>query len=147
MSEVEAGAVETSQAVRPHGVRTVEVRVSADAEQVPLVRSFAADIAMRMDFDLDAIEDLRMAVDEACLMLVRAAVPGTLLECRFEAGEARLALLAAVDAAEPTPPSADAMSWRILTALAESAGERVEAAEGGHRVSIELSCGPSAGSP
>ena len=140
--------VETSPVVRAHGVRTVEVRVFADAEQVPLLRSFAADIAMRMDFDLDAIEDLRMAVDEACSLLVRSAAPGSALACEFEPGEQTITVRVGVDATGDTPPSADAMGWQILTTLAHGVSEHVESADGGHRVSIELTSGPAGiGSP
>ncbi|MCG8917281.1 ATP-binding protein [Actinokineospora sp. PR83] len=135
--------VETTPVVRAHGVRAVEVKVFADAEQVPLLRSFAADIAMRLDFDLDAIEDLRMAVDEACSLLVRAAVPGSALACGFEPGEQVITVRVGVDAAGPTPPSADAMGWQILTTLAQGVTERVEPAGGGHRVTIELTSGPA----
>ncbi|OLR94177.1 ATP-binding protein [Actinokineospora bangkokensis] len=140
--------VETSPVVRTHGVRTVEVKVFADAEQVPLVRSFAADVAMRMDFDLDAIEDLRMAVDEACSLLVRAAAPGVTLACAFEPGDQRLGVRASVESASDEPPSADAMGWQILTALAADVDERVESTGAGHRLTVELTCGPDRnGSP
>ncbi|CRK58451.1 Serine-protein kinase RsbW [Alloactinosynnema sp. L-07] len=134
--------VETSAPARPNGVRQADVRVSADAEQVPLVRSFAADIAMRLDFDLDAIEDVRMAVDEACSLLVRTAAEGSSLFCSFQPESDSLRVLAQVESAAPVPPSADLMSWQILTTLAESVSEHVETADGGHRVSIELVARP-----
>ncbi|GLZ40173.1 ATP-binding protein [Actinokineospora sp. NBRC 105648] len=130
--------VETSPVARTHGVRDVEVRVWADAEQVPLLRSFAADIAMRMDFDLDAIEDLRMAVDEACSLLVRAAAADTALYAWFEPQEYGIRVRVQVDAERAQPPSADPMGWQILTALAASVTEDVEAVEGGHRIRVEL---------
>jgi hypothetical protein len=41
-------------------------------------------LASRLDFTIDDIEDLRIAVDEACAMLLAQAVPGADLECRFE---------------------------------------------------------------
>ncbi|SDC30215.1 ATP-binding protein [Actinokineospora iranica] len=134
--------VETSPVARAHGVRAVEVRVSADAEQVPLLRSFAADIAMRMDFDLDAIEDLRMAVDEACSLLVRSALPDTSLHCRFEPEDHAIRVNVVVDADRPAAPSSDPMGWQILTALAESVTESVEAVDGGHRIRVELRAVP-----
>ncbi len=139
--------VETSPVARTHGVRDVEVRVWADAEQVPLLRSFAADIAMRMDFDLDAIEDLRMAVDEACSLLVRAAVPATALHCRFEPEGPAVRVRVQVDAEQSLPPSSDPMGWQILTALAASVTESVEPADGGYRVSVELLAVPGEADP
>jgi serine/threonine-protein kinase RsbW len=48
----------------------IEVRVGADPAQLPVLRAVASVVAMRQDFDLDAISDLKMAVDEACSMLV-----------------------------------------------------------------------------
>ena len=42
--------------------------------QLPAVRAMAGDLAMRMDFDLDAVEDLRLAVDEACATLASIAL-------------------------------------------------------------------------
>ncbi|MBM7775810.1 serine/threonine-protein kinase RsbW [Actinokineospora baliensis] len=130
--------VETSPVTRTHGVRDVEVRVWADAEQVPLLRSFAADIAMRMDFDLDAIEDLRMAVDEACSLLVRAAAPDSALLCWFEPEELGIRVRVRVDAEHGAAPSGDPMGWQILTALAATVTESVEAIDGGYRISVEL---------
>ena len=55
------------------GVSTVEVRTSATAALIPTIRAVVSDLAARADFDLDAISDLRMAVDEACATLVDAA--------------------------------------------------------------------------
>jgi len=55
------------------GVSTVEVRTSASAALIPTIRAVASDLAARADFDLDAISDLRMAVDEACATLVDVA--------------------------------------------------------------------------
>ncbi|WP_018684585.1 ATP-binding protein [Actinokineospora enzanensis] len=130
--------VETSPVARSHGVRDVEVRVWADAEQVPLLRSFAADIAMRMDFDLDAIEDLRMAVDEACSLLVRGAAEDSSLYCWFEPEVHGVRVRVQVDSEHSRPPSADPMGWQILTALAASVTERVTAVDGGYRVQVEL---------
>ncbi|GGS38603.1 MULTISPECIES: ATP-binding protein [Actinokineospora] len=136
--------VETETVTRAARVRNVDILVGADADQVPLVRSFAADIAMRMDFDLDAIEDLRMAVDEACSLLVRAAAVESRLHCAFEPEAQTLRVRVAVDAVDDRPPSADPLAWQILTALAESLTERVEPAGGGvHRVTVELVARPT----
>ncbi|PZS33659.1 MAG: hypothetical protein DLM61_04825, partial [Pseudonocardiales bacterium] len=49
----------------------VELRLPARAALIPTVRTVASDLAGRADLDLDAIDDLRMAVDEACTTLVR----------------------------------------------------------------------------
>ena len=67
----------------PGGPSVVEVRTSATAALIPTIRAVASDLAARADFDLDAISDLRMAVDEACATLVDVAAPATMLQCTF----------------------------------------------------------------
>ncbi|MGX7825043.1 ATP-binding protein [Actinokineospora sp. 24-640] len=128
-------------------VKAVDVQVGADADQVPLVRSFAADIAMRLDFDLDAIEDLRMAVDEACSLLVRAAAPESRLHCVFEPEPQALRVRVQVNAVDSRPPSMDPLAWQILTALAESVTELVEPVAAVdvavHRITVELVARPT----
>ncbi|HEX3788970.1 MAG TPA: anti-sigma factor [Pseudonocardiaceae bacterium] len=133
MAGIEAGEV-----ARPHRVGVIDVRVGAEAEQVPLLRSFAVDIAMRMDFDLDRIEDLRMTVDEACSLLVRAALPAASLYCSFTPEAKAIRVNVSVDARSAETPSSDPMGWQILTALADSVKEHVESTADGHRISIEL---------
>ncbi|GAA4437893.1 ATP-binding protein [Actinokineospora soli] len=139
MAEVETGTV-----ARTPRVRDVDIHVGADAEQVPLVRAFAADMAMRMDFDLDAIEDLRMAVDEACSLLVRAAAPESRLHCAFIPEPQSLRVRVAVDAVVARPPSADPLAWQILSALADELAERISDAGAGHRITVEFVARPTA---
>lgn len=139
MAEVETGTV-----ARAARVKDVDIHVGADAEQVPLVRSFAADMAMRMDFDLDAIEDLRMAVDEACSLLVRAAAPESRLHIAFLPEPQSLRVRVAVDSAAPREPSADPLAWQILSALADELAERIEPVNGAHRITVEFVGRPTA---
>src|ERR1700753_2209370 len=67
----------------PGGPSVVEVRTSATAALIPTIRAVASDLAARADFDLDAISDLRMAVDEACTTLVDLAAPTSALQTTF----------------------------------------------------------------
>ena len=62
----------------------VELRLPAEGAYATVVRTTAAGLAARLDFTIDDIEDLRIAVDEACAMLLTQAVPGADLECSFE---------------------------------------------------------------
>jgi serine/threonine-protein kinase RsbW len=67
-------------------LREVCVRGLAQPWLVPTVRVVAADLAARADFDLDAIADVRMAVDEACVALLRLTDPSQPLSCSFLVG-------------------------------------------------------------
>ena len=46
------------------------MRIAASTEAAATVRTVAADLAARAEFTLDAVADLRLAVDEACAGLV-----------------------------------------------------------------------------
>ena len=118
--------------------RLVEVTVDAEASQVPLVRAIAADVAMRHDFDLDTIEDLRMAVDEACSLLVGFARRPSRLRCTFQLDDQQIEVGLAVDSVDDVELPRQSMGWQILAALSTQVDGRVVASEGGHTVSIDL---------
>ena len=65
--------------------RSAEVRLSipADSAYIAVPRSVVGNLAARNDFTLDAIDDLRIAVDEACALLLPQATDGV-LTCVFE---------------------------------------------------------------
>ena len=54
----------------------VELRLPADSAYLAVLRTATAGLAARINFTLDDIEDLRIAVDEACAILLPQAVPG-----------------------------------------------------------------------
>jgi len=63
---------------------TVTLRLPADGAYLAVLRTAAAGLASRLNFTLDDIEDLRIAVDEACAMLLPKATDAAMLECSFE---------------------------------------------------------------
>lgn len=99
----------------------VEVRVRSSPSLISAVRVVAADLAARADFDLDAVSDLRMAVDEACSALVAVATPDTVLRCRFGLGTDHILATATVVVSAPTKIRQDTFGWRVLSTLADSA--------------------------
>ncbi|GAA4883823.1 anti-sigma factor [Saccharopolyspora cebuensis] len=115
-----------------------ETRVSAVAEMIPPLRNVAADLAMRKDFDLDGIEDIRMAVGEACALLVPVSADGY-VSCAFSIADSSLAAtVSARSTAEPWAGEDDSLSWQLLTVLASSAQRTVVAEGDGHRARLEL---------
>lgn len=102
------------------GASSVEVRTSASAALIPTIRAVASDLAARADFDLDAISDLRMAVDEVCATLVDLAAPTSSLLCTFRVGLDRIEVHARVTAERPgAEVSTDTFGWRVLQTLAD----------------------------
>lgn len=103
----------------------VEVTVPADPAYVSVLRAVTASLAARHDLTLDEIDDLRIAVDEACALLLPHARPASMLFAGFgEAGDS-LRITVSVelaDGASDTGPALDRTSfaWMVLAALTES---------------------------
>ena len=104
---------------------TVTVRMPADGAYLSVLRTATAGLAARMDFTLDDIEDLRIAVDEACAMLLSQAIPGSSLECSFALSPDDMTITVSVLSLSPRPPSADTFAWTVLSALAGSVEAQV----------------------
>jgi serine/threonine-protein kinase RsbW len=79
----------------------------------------AGDLAMRMDYDLDSVEDLRLAVDEACATLVLVAAGDSPLTVVFETTRAGLHIDAWVPTTEGTDVPRDGFGWAVLQTLVD----------------------------
>ncbi|PZF90831.1 ATP-binding protein [Micromonospora endophytica] len=113
----------------------VHLTVPADGGYLGVLRTATAGLAARLQFALDEIEDLRIAVDEACAMLLAIAAREADLDCRFAVTEDALT----VEVTVPTVPGAklpaeSSFAWKVLTALTTSAS--ASAADG--RATIAL---------
>ncbi len=100
------------------GADQVTVRMPADGAYLSVLRTATAGLAARLDFTLDDIEDLRIAVDEACAMLLSQAIPGSSLECSFALSPDDMTITVSVPSLNPRPPSGDTFAWTVLSALA-----------------------------
>ncbi|HWC33116.1 MAG TPA: ATP-binding protein [Actinomycetota bacterium] len=98
------------------------VTVPARPEYVQVLRSVVAGMAARLDFPYDAIEDLKIAVDEACAQLLPLR-PGSLsMRVADGRGEIEATVSADVRAAKWPPDEAErSMAWQVLRALTDEA--------------------------
>lgn len=96
----------------------VEVRVPASGAYLAVLRTATAGLAARLDFTLDDIEDLRIAVDEACALLLPLAVPDAQLTCQFELADDTLEVSVSVPSSATDPPRQGSFAWTVLSALA-----------------------------
>jgi serine/threonine-protein kinase RsbW len=96
----------------------VTVRLPADSAYLSVLRTATAGLAARLDFNLDEIEDLRIAIDEACAMLLAQAVPGTDLTCEFELTGDAMSIGVSVLTVDGRQPSRDTFAWTVLSSLA-----------------------------
>ncbi|MBA9007465.1 serine/threonine-protein kinase RsbW [Actinomadura cellulosilytica] len=104
--------------VHPAVRDVVTVKLPADSAYLSVLRTATAGLAARLDFTLDEIEDLRIAVDEACAMLLPQAVPGTDLECQFELTGEAMRIAVSVLTVDGLVPSRETFAWTVLSALA-----------------------------
>jgi serine/threonine-protein kinase RsbW len=98
----------------------VELRIPADSAFLAVLRTATAGLAARLDFTLDDIEDLRIAVDEACAMVLPQARSGSDLTCSFGLGEHSLTVAVTAQCDAPRQPSRDGFAWTVLAALTSS---------------------------
>ncbi|MFE5569494.1 MULTISPECIES: ATP-binding protein [Amycolatopsis] len=122
----------------------VELRLPAEAEQIPLVRTLTHGVVARADFGLDAISDAKMAVDEACSQLVQPAELGAVLCCVFHEIPEGIAVSISTRTSRPYLPSETTFGWHVLTTLTGSVTARCEPIPGelGGTTTIELVLAP-----
>jgi serine/threonine-protein kinase RsbW len=114
----------------------VELSIPVRADLVVLARLTAATVASRSGFDVEEIEDLRLAVDELCVSLVGEGSEGR-LALRFVRADDDIEVTCTYhpesdqDGAT-TGFSSDGLSARILDALVDEHG--MDGGDGNQRV-------------
>jgi serine/threonine-protein kinase RsbW len=108
----------------PQARDQVTVRMPADGAYLSVLRTATAGLAARLDFTLDEIEDLRIAVDEACAMLLAQAIPGSSLECDFTLSTDTMTIAVSAQSSAGQP-ARDTFAWTVLSALAGSVDSTV----------------------
>jgi serine/threonine-protein kinase RsbW len=114
----------------------IELSIPVESDLLVLVRLTAAAVASRADFDIEEIEDLRLAVDELCLSVLSGRTRGRLhltflglpeeieVSCLYEGDQQPVA-------AHHELGEIDDLSVRILDALVDSHGVRSVEGRGG----------------
>jgi len=97
-------------------VNTIDLAVPATPEYVGLVRSAAAHIAAHADLTIDAIDDLRLAVDEAFAVLIAHKPESGVVTIKFQIHSERLDIELTGPAGSP-PPDKTSFAWTVLSAL------------------------------
>ena len=111
------------------------LRLPADSSFLAVLRTATSGLAARLHFTLEDIEDLRIAVDEACALLISQARPDASLECSYWLGEATMTVQVSAPSDQPVVPSQQGFAWTVLAALTTTLGADVE----GDRLVIRLS--------
>ncbi len=133
------GTASAGQALSGAGRDVVTLRLPAVGAYLSVLRTATASLASRLDFTLDDIEDLRIAVDEACAMLLPRRCPAPTWSARFELSADDIAVSVSVLTLDGEQPSRDTFAWTVLTALAGEVDSRVDADS---RVTLEPAQAP-----
>ena len=124
----------------PPRTDVVELSVPALAQYVAVVRAATAGLAARLDLTLDRIEDLRIAVDEACTLLVHAPDSEAATEQAAERATEQIncvfrlddtALTVDVSGPRAELPERTGYAWAVLSALVDSLESGYEDDAGG----------------
>lgn len=107
---------------------TVTLRVPASSAYVVLIRAAVSAMCARLDFTIDRIEDVKLAVDEAAALLLSDAPRGADLYVDFTP-DAPDGLLVSMTAATIHGRSLqrDSFTWTVLTALVDEVVATVSA--------------------
>ena len=109
---------------------SIRLRIPAASAWVVLARTTATACCARLDFDLERLEDVRLAVDEVAGMLIAQAAPGGEISCTFtpyDDGRLDIELSAATESG--TLPRTDTFAWAVLTALVDDIRATVDSSE------------------
>ena len=115
----------------------VTLRIPADRDYVVLVRSAAGHLGARAGFSMAEMQDWRLAVDEACGLLLlpdEVDATGEELECVFRLGADGVAVTVAAEARPGSKPQVGGFGWTLLAALVD--GLRWAEEDGRVRVDI-----------
>lgn len=96
----------------------VELRLPAEGAYASVVRTTAAGLAARLDFTIDDIEDLRIAIGEATALVIAEADPGTDLVACFYFGRGALTVTLVAEAVDEPPLDTESFAWQVLATMA-----------------------------
>lgn len=114
---------------------TVRLEIPAASGYLVLARTAVAAMCARLDYPLDRLEDVKLAVDEACSLLLSDTDADATLTLALQPGDDG-SLKATVSAVtrHGKAPKQSSFAWTVLSALVEDVSSAVEAGQ----VSIAL---------
>jgi len=97
----------------------VEFRVAARLESLALLRTVVGAVGVFADLNLDAVADLKLAVDEACTGLIGSATPEAILVVAIDPRPDVVVVEARTTCETYDVLAEDSLSWHVLSALTD----------------------------
>ncbi|HET9559230.1 MAG TPA: ATP-binding protein, partial [Actinomycetota bacterium] len=99
---------------------TVHLEIPASGAYLAVVRAAATGLAAQLQFTYEEIDDLRIAVDEACTQLLARRGSATTLNVAYHLDDAELRVDVSIEAPDRGDPLArDTFAWQILSAMTD----------------------------
>jgi serine/threonine-protein kinase RsbW len=97
----------------------VELRVTAEFDQLPVIRAVAETLAALADFGADEVADIKLAVDEIASELIGAVISDVDLTCSFVTSDSALAVTVAARIPAGNVPDRGAFGWRVVETVTD----------------------------
>jgi serine/threonine-protein kinase RsbW len=104
---------------------SVHLEIPASGAYLAVARAAATGLAAQLHFTYDQIDDLRIAVDEACTQLMARRGSADTIRLAYHLDGSELWVEASVEAVDRGGPlERDTFAWQILTALSDEVVEQ-----------------------
>ncbi|HZD71067.1 MAG TPA: anti-sigma regulatory factor [Actinomycetes bacterium] len=104
---------------------TVHLEIPASGEYLAVARAAATGLAAQLHFTYDEIDDLRIAVDEACGQLMARRAGADTIRVVYHMDDGELWVEVSVDATDRSGPlERDTFAWQILNAMTDEVVEK-----------------------
>lgn len=121
------------------GTTEVSVVIPAEPHHLPIPRGIAAALAATLDFDIDAVADLRMAVDEMVSTVIQRARPGSQVATVFRVHQDSVMVECSAASDERGDIDEGSFGWMVLSTLAEDLRARMDGvAEDGPHLKLSM---------
>ncbi len=112
----------------------MRLSIPASSAYLSLARAATSGVCARLDFPLERLDDLSLAVDEAISLLLLDAAPGTEIVCRWQPQDDGVSISVSSTSSSGRVPRTTTFAWAVLSALVDS----VSADIGGDQVTITM---------
>jgi serine/threonine-protein kinase RsbW len=100
----------------------VELRVPARSQYLRLARLTVAGFASDLGFDIETLEDLRVAVDELCAVCISDAGPGAILTLSYSVDAGSVHVDGRIDIPSASAPDLHPVARDLLGMMADDYG-------------------------
>jgi serine/threonine-protein kinase RsbW len=106
---------------------TIHLEIPASGAYLAVARAAATGLAAQLHFTYDEIDDLRIAVDEACTQLMARRGSAGTIRLVYQMEDDALCVEVSVDASDRSGPlERDTFAWQILSAMTDEVIEEAD---------------------